>query len=446
MLQRTSDKLFCVNAQKCLQMTKLRFSIQKLKKSPLFKDSFWALLGSVLGKGLSLLAGILVARFLGKELYGQYGLIKNTLINISVFSTLGLGYTGTRYIAKVFDDNKGEIKRIIQIIYRITLIASAVIGMAVLIFSKQLAAFLKAPEIDGALRITSLIVLINAINTSQIGILSGFKAFKEIAKNNTYAGVVTFVFSAMLTYYFGFYGALIALLISMVFNAGINYYSTNKFLKGIVAEPETNHSTITSKEIISFSIPIAMQESMYTIVHLIGSYLMIFYGGYGELGITSAASQWAMVILFIPGVLKNVMLSHFSSTESVVLLRKRMILINLVATIIPWLVITVLSKFIAGFYGNTYTNIHIVLSISCFSSIASSISTVIIYEYISRGKNWEMFFVRFSRDAITLLLSWWGLSHINKFQASIIYPTIAAIVGFLFMLFLLFSVRKLDNR
>lgn len=419
--------------------------MSNLKSSPLFKDSFWALLGSVLGKGLSLLAGILVARFLGKELYGQYGLIKNTLINISVFSTLGLGYTGTRYIAKVFDDNKAEIKKIINTIYQITIIASTVIGVLVFVFSKQLAVFLKAPEIDGALRITSLIVLINAINTSQIGILSGFKAFKEIAKNNTYAGIVTFVFSGILTYFFGFYGALIALLISMIFNAGINYFSTNKILKNIIIEPGATQATTTTKDIISFSIPIALQESMYTIVHLIGSYLMIYYGGYGEMGITSAASQWATVILFIPGVLKNVMLSHFSSTDSILSLRKKMILINLLTTFIPWLIITVLSKFIAGFYGGTFTNLNIVLSISCMSSIASSISTVIIYEYISRGKNWEMFIFRFMRDVLALLATWWGLSQITTIQASIVYPAISVIMGFIFMFFLLFSVRKLDK-
>ena len=54
---------------------------RRLLNSKLFKDSTWALLGSVLGKGLSLVAGIAVARFLGKEIYGEYGMIKNTLFH-----------------------------------------------------------------------------------------------------------------------------------------------------------------------------------------------------------------------------------------------------------------------------------------------------------------------------------------------------------------------------
>lgn len=415
----------------------------KLKNSPLFKDSFWALLGSVLGKGLSLLAGILVARFLGKEMYGQYGLIKNTLINISVFSTLGLGYTGTRYVAKAMSENRDELKHIIRIIYRITLLASSVIAIAVFMFSKQLAILVKAPELNNGLRLTSIIVILNAINTTQIGILSGFKEFKEIAKNNAYSGIVTFLFSGVFSYFWDFNGALIALLISMLYNAIINWRSTSRILQKITSNSCNLPVHTSSKEILSFSIPIALQESMYTIVHLLGSYLMIFYGGYGEMGITSAASQWASVMLFIPGVMKNVMLSYFSSSNSAVSLRKKMVLINFIATFFPWIIITLLSKFISNFYGDTFTNLHIVLSISCLCSVASAVSSVVIYECISCGKNWEMFLFCFLRDLFVLLITWWGLSRIKTIQASIVSPTINTFINLVFMLLLLILAKRI---
>lgn len=417
--------------------------MDKFKNSPLFKDSFWALLGSVLGKGLSLLAGILVARFLGKEMYGQYGLIKNTLFNIAVFSTLGLGYTGTRYIAKSFADNKGEIRHIIKIIYTITLIASGVVALSVLVFAKPIAVFLKAPEMDNALRLTSVIVIFNAINTTQIGILSGFKEFKEIAKNNTYAGIVTFVSSGVLAYFWGFEGALVALLISMLFNAIINFYSTNKILKTI--PPTPSEKATSTKEIMSFSIPIALQESMYTFVHLASSYLMIFYGGYGEMGILSAAAQWSSVMLFIPGVMKNVMLSYFSSSETTTTLRKKMLLINGSCTIIPWVFIVLLSKFIASFYGESFINLHWVLIISCAHSIFSSMSSVMVYEFVSHGKNWQMFFLRLGRDGLAILLSWWCLANIKTVQASILSSGSTTIVAGIFMVALLFFSRSLDK-
>lgn len=421
----------------------LNIQKQKLKNSPFFKDSFWALLGSVLGKGLSLFAGIIVARFLGKELYGQYGLIKTTLFNIAVFSTLGLGYTGTRYIAKSFTDNKGEIRQIINIIYRITLIASGVVAACVLVFAKPIAVFLKAPDMDNALRLTSIIVVFNAINTTQIGILSGFKEFKEIAKNNTFTGIVTFLCSGILAYFWGFEGALIALLVSMLFNAVINYYSTNKVLKSL--PPTLIENKTSTKEILSFSIPIALQESLYTFVHLVSAYLMIFYGGYGEMGILSAALQWSSVLLFIPGVMKNVMLSYFSSSETTTSLRKKMLLINGSCTVIPWIFILLLSKFIASFYGESFTNLNIVLVISCTTSIFSSLSSVIVYEFVSHGKNWQMFFLCLGRDGLSLLLFWWCLVYIKTVQASILSSGSSAILACVFLIALLFLSRGLDK-
>lgn len=421
--------------------------VERLKNSALITDSFWALLGSVLGKGLSLVAGIFVARFLGKEMYGQYGILKNTLLNIAVFSTLGLGYTGTRFIAK--NIGKG-VSKTIRLIYQITIAVSSLMAITVFIFAIPIAVFIKAPELDNGLRLTSIIIVFNAINTTQIGILSGFKAFKEIARNNVYSGIVTFILSGILAFYFALDGALWALLASTCFNVIINYLSVIRINKqcGEYKEGSDSESsdTIDVKEVISFSIPIALQESMYSIVGFLSSYLLITYAGYGELGVTSAAGQFSGILLFIPGVLKNVMLSYFSSMKSTVSLRKKLILINGLSTFVPWVVIAVCSRFIASFYGETFNNLHIVLIISCLASVFSSVSSVIVYEFISQGRNWTMFFLRLLRDGLSLLLAWFGLSHIISIQGSIVSASAYTLVGGVFMALLLIISNKSPNQ
>lgn len=415
---------------------------ERLKNSPLFKDSFWALLGSVLGKGLSLLAGIMVARFLGREIYGEYGLIKSTLLQISVFSTLGLGYTGTRYVAKVYNESKGEIKHIIRVIFRVTFISSAFMALLLFLFASQVAVVIKAPDMTLALRLTAIIIVLNAVNTSQIGIMSGLKQFRQIAINNTYAGILTFITSALFAYFWGLNGALISLFISMLFNAWINNYSIRIVCKPFDDEGKSIYST---KEMVTFSIPIALQESLYSIVGWLSSYLIITYANYGELGINSAAAQWSAVILFIPGVMKNVLLSYFSSSQETTTLRKKMILINFIATFVPWVIILFASGLINSFYGDSYTNLNVVLSIACITPIFSSISGVIIYEFISHGENWRVFFIRFFRDFSTLLASWFCLSHFSNIQASVIVNIVAASVAFVFMIILVISIFSFDK-
>lgn len=412
----------------------------KVHKNKFLNDSFWALLGSALGKALSLLAGIIVARLLGKEVYGQYGLLKSTLINISIFSTLGLGYTGTRFVAKNIDNGVSEI---IRNIYRIALAFSFLVAILVFAFATPISVFIKAPEMNNALRFTAFIIVINAVNSTQIGILSGFKAFKQIARNNVYAGCVTFILSALFTYLWGFEGALYALFASFLFNVLINSNSVRKLIRLCHDYKVEKHIRI--KELIFFSLPIALQESMYTIVGFLSSYLLIRYADYGELGITSAASQWSAVILFIPGVMKNVMLSYFSSSESTKSLRKRMICINSLSTFIPWLLIVVLSNFIVSFYGRTFNNLNIVIIISCSSAIFSSISSVIVYEFISLGKVWTMFFLRLLRDTSSVLLLWYMLTTISSIQGSVISASINSFNALIFMILLLIIQKRLDT-
>lgn len=415
----------------------------RISRSPLAKDSFWALLGSVLGKGLSLLAGIAVARFLGRDIYGEYGLIKSTLLNISIFSTLGLGYTGTRYIAKAYEESRDEIKHILKVIYKVTGLSSSIMAFLLFIFAQQVANLIKAPDMAIALRLTSIIIILNAVNTSQIGIMSGLKQFRQIAINNTYAGILTFITSTVFTYFWGLSGSLVSLFVSMLFNAVINNQSIRIYCKPFGDKGASVYST---KEIITFSIPIALQESLYSIVAWLGSYLIITYSNYGELGINSAASQWSAVILFIPGVLKNVLLSYFSSSNNKASLRRKMIGINFLATFFPWVVILFLAKFISSFYGDTYTNLNIVLIISCLMPVFSSISSVIIYEFIALGKNWEVFFFRLFRDSLSLILCWYLLSHITNIQASIIVNLVSVLVYVIFMLILLLAIKVNDKR
>lgn len=415
----------------------------RLNNSSLIKDSFWALLGSVLGKGLSLFAGIVVARFLGRDVYGEYGLIKGTLLNISVFSTLGLGYTGTRFIAKVYEESKEDAKSIIRIIYRITLVSSSFIALLLFVFAQQVADVIKAPNLTPSLKLTAIIIIINALNTSQIGILSGLKQFRCIAINNTYTGIITFVTSLLFTYFWGLNGSLFSLLVSMFFNLWINNVSIHKFTKSF---NDNNNSVYSTKEILLFSIPIALQESLYSIFGWLSSYLIIIYAGYGELGINSAAMQWSAMILFIPGVLKNVLLSYFSSTNNTIILRKRMICINFFSTFIPWVFILFGSNLINSFYGDSYTNLNKVLILSCLTPIFSSISSVIIYEFISKGENWRVFYIRFFRDLSTLLLCWFFLNHFAEIQASVLVNIVTASVACLFMIILIVSIMSYDRQ
>lgn len=410
--------------------------------SPLFKDSLWSLIGSTVGRGLSLVAGILVARFLGKDLYGEYGILKTTLIYLEIFSTFGLGYTATKFIADFRQSNPSQVSSVCRATLKITLVTSGIMAIFVLLFAKQIAVMIDASHLYNTLRITAAGVIVNAINVAQIGILSGFGDFKIIAKNTTIAGVVTFLLTVLLTFFFGLNGAVIALVLSYGCQCLINHCSVRNRLRQF-EEPRKKDKGLY-KELLVFSSPVALQESLYSIVNWAISFMLIKVSGYGELGLYSAAAQWSAIISFIPGILRNVTLSHLSGNLNDQSAHEKtmraMLGVNVASTSAMMLIILLFINPICSMYGDTFEGLQLVIVAQAFCAIVISSSNVYAQEFMSRGANWPVFFCRLVRDIAALLISYYVILLVQGYGALILSVTLVAMnVCYLFALYLIYK-------
>lgn len=370
--------------------------LSRLRASSIITDSFWSLTGNVFGKGLALFAGILVARFLGKDVYGEFGILRNTIFTIGVFSTFGLGYTATKYIADFQNNNPSKIRSVINNANIITLGFS--VSMAVLLFcfanfiSRH---WLEAPHLNTPLRIFSVLVIFNAITTTQIGILSGFKKFKQIARINIIIGVITFILSIAFTYLYSLIGALIALLIAQIINCILNYRIVQNAVGNLESEKASDYNLL--KEMIRFSTPIALQEFLYCFSSWIFMYLLMKFSTYGEVGLYSVAMQWSGVILFIPGVLRNVTLAYLSGTINQVNNHNKvfniMIVVSIIATLFPTVIVYIFSDYIVNFYGESFKDLNAVLNISVFTTLFHAMANIYAQEYTAKNMNWIMLII-----------------------------------------------------
>ena len=365
------------------------------------------MVGNSAGHGLALIAGIIVARFLGKEVFGEYGMIKQTLVYIAVFSTFGLGYTATKFIAEAKNKNNRNIRQIVAESINITLITSVLFALLLFVFSKQIAAFLEAEHLALSLRIFAVNVVFNALATVQIGILAGFKAFKQIAKNNAIVGVTTFVLSVVLTYFWGIEGALSALLFASLFSCVLNNIAVRKNVRVYPYSEQKSDSVV--KQLFAFSLPIALQEGMHNLTVWLQIVLLVKLTNYGEVGLFSAAHQWMMAVLFIPGVLKNVALSHLAEANDDKTQHKkvfnRIVLVNFTATLIPCLLVFALSGIITSFYGVSFARLPLVLNIAVFSAVFLAMQHAYIQNYLSANKVWTHFSLSTFFNVLTLVLA-----------------------------------------
>lgn len=408
-------------------------------RSALFKDSFWALFGNVVGKGLSLVSGILVARFLGSELYGEYGIVKTTLIYLEIFSTFGLGYTATKFIAEFKEAKPMYARAVYQSTVFVTFIFSGIISFLLYLFAKDVSVFIKAPHLYDILKYSAIGILFNAVNVAQIGVMSGYGLFRDIAKNTIWAGVFTFIVTVMFTYWWSLNGAIFALILSFAFQCVLNQLVLNRFYKNFESDEKFSFSVIG--KLLKFSLPIALQESLYSITNWTTSYLLIKYAGYKELGFYAATSQWTAIVGFIPGVLRNVALSHLSQTANSLKEHndkvKKLLAVNFVATFIPFLIVIALSSWICSWYGESFQSMQLLLVLSVFIAIILSLTNVYTQELISSSKTWFLFSSRLIRDVLYVLFSFVSLVTFS-YSGSIMVCMSAIITQLLYLFLLIF--------
>ncbi len=388
-------------------MTRMNNIINRLRNSLLFKDSFWAVSGNGIGNFMMLLSGILIARFLGKDLYGEYGIVKSTMFLMALFATFGLGDTSTKYIAEYVRSDVTQIRNIIKASLRIVGIFSGGMCLFLMVGAGALSEFVKVPHMALAFRFLGIIIVFRALNTVGAGLLGGFKEYKRLGLNNVTAGIAMVVLAVPLTLLWDLKGALLSLLLSQVLLSIFNLSAVRK-----ISQSYIKSSTRTfEREMISFSFPFALNEFVYTACTWLGSMLMIRYSSVGELGISSACSQWNSIILFMPGLLGNVILSYLSTTANNnerqhTLIIQRMLLVNLVCTIIPLIVVILFSDLITDFYGPTFVTMKRVLLVTIFGTIFSCLTRVFQSNLMSEGKKWRAFTIRSSYNFLQLVVTY----------------------------------------
>lgn len=378
--------------------------------SKLFRDSFWALFGNSIGKVLALLLGIILANLLGSEDFGKYGLIKNSLFYLSICSTFGLGITGTKYIAQ-YKEEKNKINNICHDILTISVFTSGFIAITILIFAEKLTYLLEMGNMSNILRLSSIAIIFNAINSAQTGILSGFKEFKTISNYNLITGVFTFISGTIFTYFWSLDGAIIALGLSYVVNYFLNAHTLNKIRREF---PKKEGVLDYKVQMLKFSLPLAMQEGLLALSSWSIIVVLVKLASYSDYGVYSAAHQWTAAISFIPAILKNVTLSYLSDQQSNKrVIVKKMIFVNLISSGSFFVIIFIFSGFIARWYGDSFVGVKPVLNILVFSSILGTMGSVFIQELISKSKNWLSFSITFIKSIIILAVSIWLIKMIG---------------------------------
>ncbi len=385
-----------------LHFSKLK---NKFYSNQLVNDSVWAIVGSLVLRGSGLVVGIFVANMLGAYDYGSYGALKNFVLSSSILSTLGLGYIATKFIAENKND-PSALNRIISICNQVSFTGALLIALLILFASDYVAErMFKDIELSNAVKLCAVWLFLNALTTVQQSYLYGFGRFLQLARINSVIGILTFVITVAFTKIYGLLGSLIALVVIQFINFVCNYWEIRKIKSEIKTLPPTGLRNISLLELSKQFLPVTVNELVFAFFAWLSTYLLLHLSSYAELGIYSAAMQWFMVIIYIPGVLRNVVLSALSS-DSVNrdLVVRRMLFVNIISSTAISLIVILCTSFFIKAYGEEFNTMKPVLIILSLTAIINSVANVYVQALLSSSYIWIVAIFRLVYDGLTSLL------------------------------------------
>lgn len=278
---------------------------------------FWSMSGSVISRGLMLCATIFVARILGKTGYGELGMIQSTVGMFGVFAGFGLGLTAIKHVAEFRNTDPDRAGRIVGLTYLIATCTGSLMAVGMYAAAPWLAEHtINAPHLTNILRISALILLLNAINGAQTGALSGFEAFKTIAHVNLFVGLISFPVLVLGAYIGEVTGAVWALVINLSFNWAINHLALRKEAFKHRMQFSVKNCGQELNILWHFALPATLSGIMVGPANwACRAMLSNQTDGYDEMGILTAALVFQGLLMFVGGTLSAPLLSMISSTN-----------------------------------------------------------------------------------------------------------------------------------
>ena len=372
---------------------------QHLRDSDIAKrmmsGAFWSFTGTALGKFFVFLTGILCARILGKEQFGELGMVRSTIGMFIIVGAGGIGVTATRFISLYRRDQQAHAASIYKLSTSFATLLGILTTLALLCSAGFLANdILESSELTFPLTIGCVVLFLSILNSSENGTLAGFEDFKSIAVNTLIGSIVESLGMIIGAYFYQIEGAIAGFGLGVLALYLANKLSAIKNLRksGISSKGQTIFKE-DWKLIYQYSIPATLSALSVTPVFWLIRSMLVRANDYGELGIFEAADQWKVILLFVPGAICQIVLPIMSSITDSRTFRRTLLgnfaLIGGIATVLA-LASWILAPIIMPLYGKTFTDLTPLVFLA-ISTIPTALAQILEMTLYSRDKTWTCF-------------------------------------------------------
>jgi O-antigen/teichoic acid export membrane protein len=231
------------------------------------------------------------------------------------------------------------------------------------------------------------------LNGAQTGALSGFEAFKSIAQVNLWTGLITFPIMVGAVLVGGLPGCVWGLAVAAAVNWLLSHLALRRECKKFGISLGFKGLTQEWRVLTGFSAIAILANTLLGPINWLCSTILVNQpDGYAEMGIFNATSQWFALVLFLPGLLSQVLLPVLSETLSVGEtgnvrgLLKLALWANAIAAVPIVLVLSVASPWLMSLYGEGFEMAWPVLVISLVTGAIFALQSPLNQLLNAKGK------------------------------------------------------------
>jgi O-antigen/teichoic acid export membrane protein len=379
------------------------------------KGITWNIVGAVVNNGSNFLTNIAIANLLGREVFGEYGMVQSTLTTFVGIAQAAGGITATKYIAEFRSNDKDRAGRVLGLCGATTLATGCVATVLIFLCAPWLAnSTLKAAALQRPLQIAAAVVLFTVVNAFQTGALAGLESYRQWAIANSLQGPIQLAICVFATWRWGLGGAVAGLLAGSALRWLILHVALMREAKkqGIFM----SFSGFWQERAIffKFALPAALSGlSAAPAIWVGNTFLVRQGGGYSQLALFSAALNLKNVVIFLPVLLNNVGTSLLNNQrgQNNPLQYRRVFLTNLLligsAAITGAIFVGLFGPKLLRLYGKSFPEAQGILALLLCAAVIEAIAMASYQVLQSEEKMWlSLLAVMLPRDIALVALAY----------------------------------------
>jgi O-antigen/teichoic acid export membrane protein len=376
----------------------------------------WNLIAAVFTQGATFAVNIAIANLLGRQIFGEYAMIQSTVLTLATVAQLATGYTATKYVAEF---RVRDPERAGSILGLCSIVSAAAAGVAALALAAAApwlaAAVLHAPHLTAGLGLASVVVFFTAMNGYQIGALAGLESYRALAVAGAIGGVGSAAICTVAAWSAGLNGALAGL--------GLGAFCQWVVLRRWLAIEAARHGIAIGRHsgpwrdmaiLWKFALPATLSGFVsLPALWLASTFLVRQPGGYEQMALYVAASNFRTLVLFVPNVINNVGMSLLNNQKGSSDDRRyrKVFWTNLGLTagavVTGATAVVLLGPWLLTVFGRGFVEGYPVLALLMLSTIPEAVGAATYQVVQAEARIWlSLFAIVLPRDAALAILSY----------------------------------------